>query len=146
MHSPDIGWRTLRQTIGKDASVAAGYLEKCLELSYMLPLSARDVVAQEAAFFVAWFRDDADLADQWLTQLEKPGRLQRSVQTRLDVALHCAHRDYDAAERSWREGLSLMESSTSGSAGQWLKEASLEWRDEILERKAQWAAVSSSAS
>jgi hypothetical protein len=127
----------------KDAPVAAGYLERCLELSYVLPLFARDVVAQEAAFFVAWFRDDATLADQWLTQLKKPRLMQRSVQLRLDVALRCAHRDYDAAERSWREGFTLIESSTSGTARQRLKEASLEWREEILESEAQQVAVSS---
>lgn len=129
----------------KDAPVAAGHLERCLELSPILPHSTRDLVAQEAAFFTAWFRDDADLADQWLTQLKKPRQMQRSVRLRLDVALRCAHRDYDAAERSWREGLALLESSTSGSVRHQLKEASLEWREEILERKAQRIAVPSRA-
>jgi hypothetical protein len=129
----------------KDAPVAAGDLERCLELSPILPHSTRDLVAQEAAFFTAWFRDDADLADQWLTQLKKPRQMQRSVRLRLDVALRCAHRDYDAAERSWREGLALLESSTSGSVRHQLKEASLEWREEILERKAQRVAVPSRA-
>ncbi len=129
----------------RDVLVAAGHLERCLELSHMLPLSIRDIVAQEAAFFTAWFRDDATLADQWLTQLKKPRRMQRSVRLRLDVALHCAHRDYDAADCSWREGFTLMESSTSGSARQRLKEASLEWREEILGRKAQRVGASSSA-
>jgi hypothetical protein len=112
----------------------------------MLPVSIRDLVAQEAAFFTAWFRDDAYLADQWVTQLTKPRLMQRSVQLRLDVALRCAHRDYDAADRSWQEGFALMESSTSGIAQQRLKEASLEWREEIFGRKAQRVATSSSAS
>jgi hypothetical protein len=129
----------------KDAPVAAIHLERCLELSHMLPASIRDLVAQEAAFFTAWFRDDAYLADQWVTQLTKPRLMQRSVQLRLDVALRCAHRDYDAADRSWQEGFALMESSTSGIAQQRLKEASLEWREEIFGRKTQRVATSSSA-
>jgi hypothetical protein len=130
----------------KDVLVAAGHLERCLELSHMLPLSIRDLVAQEAAFFTAWFRDDAGLADQWLTQLKKPKLMQRSVQVRLDIALHCAHRDYDAADRSWREGFALIESSTSGNARLRLKEASLEWREEILGRKAQRVGASNNVS
>jgi hypothetical protein len=128
----------------KDAAVAAVHLERCLELSQMLPVSTRDLVAQEAAFFAAWFRDDASLADRWVTQLMKPRQLQRSVQLRLDVALSCAHRDYDAADRSWQEGFALIDSSALGIAQQRLKEASLEWREEILGRKAQRVATSSS--
>lgn len=125
----------------KDASVAAGHLERCLELVHMLPLSTRDLVTQEAAFFTAWFRDDAALADQWLTQLKKPRLMQRLVQIRLDVALRCAHRDYDAADLSWREGLTSIESSTSGCARELLKESWLEWQEEIQERKAQRSTV-----
>jgi hypothetical protein len=121
----------------KDAPVAAGHLERCLELVHMLPLSTRDLVAQEAAFFTAWFRDDASLADQWLTQLKKRGLIQRLVQVRLDVALRCAHRDYDAANLSWREGLTFIESSTSGNARELLKESWMEWGAEIQDRKAQ---------
>jgi hypothetical protein len=128
----------------KDATAAASHLEKCLELSHMLPLSIRDLVAQECAFFIAWFRDDAELADQWITQLKRPRQMERSVQLRLDVALRCAHRDYDAADRSWREGYTLIESSASGNARQRLKETSLEWRQEILVRKMEQAAISRS--
>ncbi|HLM81596.1 MAG TPA: hypothetical protein VK302_13330 [Terriglobales bacterium] len=129
----------------RDVVVAGQYLEKCLELSYMLPLSMRDMVAQEAAFFAAWFRDDASLAYRWLTQLHKPRVMPRSAQLRLDVALACARRDYDAAERSWQEGFRLIESSTSGRSREWMKEASLEWRQQILERRVQDITVSSNA-
>jgi len=127
----------------KDAPVAAIHLERCLELSHMLPVSIRDLVAQEAAFFTAWFRDDPSLADQWLTQLKKRGLIQRLVQLRLDVALRCAHRDYDAANLSWREGLAFIESSTSGNARELLKESWMEWRAEIQDRKAQRSTVPS---
>src|SRR5450755_4053970 len=56
----------------KDAGVAATHLERCLERAQILPRSTRDVIAQEAAVFSAWFRDDASLADRWVAQLEKP--------------------------------------------------------------------------
>jgi hypothetical protein len=130
----------------KDAPVAAGHLERCLELLHILPLSTQDLVAQEAAFFTAWFRDDASLADQWLTQLKKRRLMPRLVQVRLDVALRCAHRDHDAANLSWREGLTFIESSTSGNARELLKESWMEWGAEIRERKAQRVTVSSSVS
>src|SRR5260370_33764330 len=106
----------------KDARIAAGHLERCLELVHILPLSTRDLVAQEAAFFTAWFRDDATLADKWLAQLKKPGRMQRLVQF-VDVALGCGHRDYDTVDLAWREGLAFIESSTSGCARELLKES-----------------------
>src|SRR6266478_6323146 len=67
----------------KDAPVAGTHLEKCLELVHKLPPSTRDLVAQEAAVFAGWFRDDATLADKWLAQLKKPGRMQRLIQFRL---------------------------------------------------------------
>lgn len=128
-----------------DVMTAAAHLEKCLELAGVLPQSARDALAMEAAFFTAWFRDDTALASLWLTQLKKPRRSQRVVRLRLDVALHCVRRDYDAAECSWREGFELLESATSGGARQMLKEASLDWREEILKRKTQQVTVSDSA-
>jgi hypothetical protein len=121
----------------KDASLAAGHLERCLEFAYRLPLSSRDLVAQEAAVFTAWFRDDASLADKWFAQVKKPGRMQRLVRLRLDLALRCARRDYDAADLAWREGLTFIESATAGRAQERLKESWLEWQAEIHERQAQ---------
>lgn len=121
----------------KNAPVAALHLERCLDLVGMVPLSARDIVAQEAAVFTAWFRGDASLAGQWLTQINKPQRMQRLVRLRLDVALRCAHRAYDAADLSWREGLTYIEEATAGAAREQLKQSWLEWGTEIEDRKAQ---------
>jgi hypothetical protein len=95
----------------KDAGVAATHLERCLERAQILPLSTRDVIAQEAAVFSAWFRDDASLADRWVAQLRKPALMQRFVKIRLDVALRCARRDYAGAENAWRDGLAFIEKS-----------------------------------
>jgi hypothetical protein len=71
--------------------------------------------------------------------------MSRALQLRLDVALDCARRDFDAAEYSWQESFRLIESSTSGRSREWMKEASLEWREQILERKVQGITVSSNA-
>jgi hypothetical protein len=112
-------------------------LERCLEFAHKLPLSIRDLVAQEAAVFTAWFRNDGSLADKWLTQVKKPVLMQRLVRLRLDVALRCAHRDYDAAALAWQEGLTFIERATAGRSQEKLKESWMEWHAEIEERQAQ---------
>jgi hypothetical protein len=121
----------------KDACTAARHLERCLEFAHKLPLSIRDLVAQEAAVFTAWFRNDGSLADKWLTQVKKPVLMQRLVRLRLDVALRCAHRDYDAAALAWQEGLTFIERATAGRSQEKLKESWIEWHAEIEERQAQ---------
>ena len=126
----------------KEAHLAATHLERCLELAQILPLSTRDVIAQEAAVFVAWFRHDASLADRWVAQLKKPGLMQHFVRIRLAVAICCAHRDYPGAENAWQAGLAFIETATSGSSRERLKEGWNEWREEILERKTAAVAVS----
>jgi hypothetical protein len=125
----------------KDVPIAATHLERCLELVHKLPHSTRDLVAQEAAVFTSWFRDDASLGDKWLTQVKKPGLMQHLVQVRLDVALRCAHRDYDAADLAWQDGITFIERSSSGTARERLKESWLEWQAEIQDRKAQRSIV-----
>jgi hypothetical protein len=119
----------------KDAATAADYLEKCLDFSPRLPVSLRDLVAQEAAVYSAWFRNDGSLADKWLTQVRKPLQMQRLVRLRLDVALRCGHQDYAAAALSWQEGMTFIERATSGDSQRRLKESWLEWQEEILERQ-----------
>jgi hypothetical protein len=129
----------------KDATIAALHLERCLESVGGLPLSARDVVAQEAAVFTAWFRDNVAVADKWVTQVRKPQKMQPLVRIRLDAALSWAHRDYDAVDLAWRTGLAFIEKATAGTARERLKESWLEWQAEIQDRKAQLVAVSSAA-
>ena len=129
----------------KDALTAGGHLEKCLELARMLPPSTRDLVAQEAAVFSSWFLSDAPLADKWLAQVKKPGLMERLVRLRLDVALRSAHRDYEAVDRAWQDGLTFIETATAGTAQARLKESWLEWQAEIRERQAQLPKVLSDA-
>jgi len=119
----------------KDADTAAGHLERCLDFTPRLPISLRELVAQEAAVFSAWFRNDGSLADKWLTQVKKPLLMQRLVRLRLDVALRCAHQDYPAATLAWQEGLTFIERATSGASQHRLRESWLEWQEEIRERQ-----------
>jgi hypothetical protein len=129
----------------KDAGPAADHLERCLEFAPRLPIPLRDLVAQEAAVFSAWFRNDVSLADRWLRQVKKPLLMQRLVRLRLDVALRCVHQDYTAAALIWEEGLTFIEHATSGNSRQRLKESWLEWWEEIRERQTPTPNVLSSA-
>jgi hypothetical protein len=118
-----------------EVTVAASHLETCLELAPLLSNSIRDLVAQEATYFAAWFQDDADLAARWRSQLKIEKRTRCPDQLRLNVAIACAQRDYDAAERYWFEGFNVVEHSSSGAAQERLTEGWNEWREEILRRK-----------
>lgn len=130
-------WLAYASSSDRDEASAAGiHLERCLELTCKLPRSARDVVAQEAAFFAAWFRSDVALAEQWVTQIKKPRKLSALVQLRLNVALQCAYRDYERAERSWQEGLELIEKTAVRPIRDGLRESWLEWQIEVENRKA----------
>jgi len=129
----------------KDGHTSTVHLERCLELAGTLPPSTRDILAQEAVVFAAWFRDDASLADQWLTQVKRRRRLQPLVRLRLDVALRCAHRDYTAADSSWQEGRTFIEKATTGPAQEQLRLSWLEWQEEIEDRKAQQLTTANNA-
>jgi hypothetical protein len=129
----------------KEAFTAAGYLEGCLEFAHRLSHSLRDLVSQEAAVFSAWFRDDGALADKWLTQVKRPAQIQRLVRLRLNVAVLCAHRDYDAAALAWQEGLTFIERNTAGEPQKRLKESWMEWQEEIRERQSHTPAVMTGA-
>jgi hypothetical protein len=121
----------------KDAPVAALQLEKCLELAGQLPISTRDVLAQEAAVFAAWFRNDAVLADKWSAQLRKPRLVSNLAKITLRIATSCARRDFDNAKKGWQEGLAFIDRATKGNSHNLLKESWLEWQAEILEREIQ---------
>jgi hypothetical protein len=129
----------------KDAPVAAGHLEKCLNMAGIVPISKRDFLAQEAAVFTAWFRNDASLADKWLAQLQKPHLLSRLVQLRVRIATSCARRDFDGAMAGWQEGRMFIDRATAGTARKLMTESWLEWQTEILERQDRPAAMEGSA-
>ncbi len=125
----------------EDRGIAAIHFERCLELAGILPAPLRDLIAQEAAYFAAWFRDDASLADQWRAQVKKPQKLAPLVRIRLNVAIRCVHRDYEATEHFWQEGLALIERAAVGPVRERLRDSWLEWRAEIEDRKSKRTAL-----
>jgi len=125
----------------KDVDLAAQYLERCLETTPALTLRWRDLVAQEAAVFSAWFAMDGDLAEKWLTQVKKRRSLMPILRVRIEVALDCGHRDYDKALAAWDKGFSLVQKLPTTPSNKSLMESWLEWRTEILERPPQFVSV-----
>jgi len=120
-----------------DADLAAGYLERCLSATPFLTRSLRNLVAQEAAVFSGWFRKDSELADKWVLQLKTRRSLRPLLQTRLEVAISCAQRDFEGAEMAWENGLKLVQQLPTTPSNQALLESWLEWRTEIQQCQAQ---------
>jgi Zn-dependent protease len=125
----------------KEESAAEAHLERCLELSSSLNPSIRDMAAQEAAVFSAWFRGDVPLADRWVSQLKKPRLMHPLQQIRLAVALHCGQNDFDTAIECWQEGAILIGKMPQTAAQAQLKKSWLEWQSEIQERQRRLASA-----
>jgi hypothetical protein len=119
----------------KDASTAACHLEKCLELTPLLPLSLRDTAALESAVFSYWFRDDVSKGSKWTTQIERLERFSQLVRIRHDVARQCGNRNYESAIEDWEKGLVLVNELPAVLSTKWVKESWLEWREEISQRR-----------
>jgi len=119
----------------KDAALAAAHLERCLQLVQLLRPSIRDLVAQEAAVFSAWFRKDALLAEKWVTQIKKPRLMQPLLRIRMNLALCCPRRDFASAGDLWQQGFAFIEKLPATLSGDRLRESWLEWQAEIQERQ-----------
>lgn len=117
----------------KESELAAQRLERCLELSPLLPSLLRDLVAQEAAVFSAWFRMDSNLAEKWLLQVKRFHSLGPVVQARTEVALYCARCDFQSAIAAWERAFDLVQKLPEKSENSALKESWLEWRTEFEE-------------
>lgn len=119
----------------KQSDFAAQHLERCLELAPLLTSSLRDLVAQEAAVFTAWFRTDSNLAERWLRQVKILRSLGPVLKARTEVALHCARHEFDKAIRTWDRGFDLVQKLPTTPANRALLESLIEWRTEIKERQ-----------
>lgn len=127
---------------GQDATLAAFHLEKCLEVAGPAGAYMLDHAALEAAFFTAWFRNDALTADKWLVHVNRPKQLPELLHIRLQTALACSKRDFDAGLVNWQEGLNWIERLPQTPSNQRLKDSWLEWCAEIEERRKQSTAES----
>lgn len=121
----------------EDDRLAGSHLERCLKLSRLLSHTVRDIAAQEAAIFAAWFRRDPLLANKWLAQVRRPKPLQPLAQLRIDIALFCARADFNEALQAWDEGLARIKMLPDTPVRQTLWEGWLEWRVQIQERQNQ---------
>jgi hypothetical protein len=119
----------------EDAALAAAHLERCLQLVHLLRPSIRDLVAQEAAVFTAWFWKDAPLAEKWVSQIKKPKLIQHLPRIRVKLALCCAHRDFAGAGDIWQQGFTFIEKLPATLSRDRLRESWLEWQGEIQERQ-----------
>jgi hypothetical protein len=119
----------------KQADVAAGYLERCLELVGLAGETLRDTLMLEAAVFQAWERDDAGKSAKWLSRVKAPARLPRLMQMRGTIAMNCAKRDFESAHANWREGLTLIEKLPATPVRESLAGSWAEWLAEIRERE-----------
>lgn len=119
----------------KDERQASSHLERCLMVSRSLTHTVRDLAAQEAAIFTAWFRRDVRLAEMWLNQIKRPKLLQPLTRCRVDIAMRCARGEFEEAFGAWNEGLSYMKMLPDTPAKRSLIEAWQDWRKQIEERQ-----------
>src|SRR5262249_41064089 len=118
-----------------DERLAASHLERCLIVSRSLTHTVRDLAAQEAAIFSAWFRRDARLAEKWLNQIKRPKLLQPLTRCRIEIATLCAQGEFERALGAWDKGLSYVKALPKTPAKQVLMEGWQDWRKQIEERK-----------
>jgi len=104
-------------------------------VSGSLTHTVRDLAAQEAAIFSAWFRRDAALADKWLCQIKRPNLVQPLTRKRIQIATHCARCQFEEALVAWNEGVLLIKQLPDTSANKILVEGWQEWRKQIEERQ-----------
>ncbi len=123
----------------KNATVAASYLERCLELAKGNGPAALDLTVTEAAVFTAWFRQDVPTAEKWLAQVKKPKEISRLSRIRVDTALLCARHEFDVALARWQEGLTYIDNLPVAPSNDTLREGWLEWQTEIQQRREQVA-------
>lgn len=126
-------WKAYSES--EDPQQATALLELCLAGCAAFEGDTRDALICEAAIASAWYRDNLEQAGIWLSRLTKRDQRDLYTQCRLDIAFHCARRDFGQALVVWDEGLVLIHELSRGRAEanekKWRK-----WRDQIMERKA----------
>src|SRR5580704_15331162 len=88
----------------KEVVLAAMHLERCLELARSQHPMQRNFLAREAAYFCAWFRSNASVAESWLSQVEGPDHATQLTLIRMSIALDCACHNFENAIAGWQKG------------------------------------------
>ena len=119
----------------KDEESAGLHLERSLKASRLLTHTVRDLAAQEAAIFSAWYRRDALVAEKWMTQIKRPKLVQPLTRHRMAIATCCARAQFEDALRSWDEGFMYIKALPETPLKETFLNAWLEWRKEIGDRQ-----------
>ena len=125
----------IRASGRKDVDVAARCLERCLEISSMLPGNLRDLLFLEASIFTAWFRRDAVRAGRWALQIRNPNSFPKLLWLRGLIALDCAKGDFPSARSEWEQAKRLIERLPRTKYREGLLTAFDEWLMEIKDRE-----------
>jgi len=89
----------------------------------------------EAVAFMAWHRDDAEKAQTWFGRVTRPERASPMLRRRVQIALSCAHRDFDRALAEIDEGLNLSDKVAAGRRAERLKSSWKEWRSAVRKKR-----------
>ena len=125
----------------KDEVVASTHLERCLELLRSQHPMQRNFLAREAAYFCAWFRGDALLAERWLSQVKGPEHATKLMQIRTSIALDCARHSFENAISGWEKGSEFVNRLPDTHVKRLLQDSWKEWNEEIQQKRAQMASL-----
>ena len=139
MHATSFHTDWLQYHLSSDPNLAAECLERCLAGLALLPPDQRqenlDQVFLEAVAFMAWHRDDAEKAQTWFGRVTRPERASPMLRRRVQIALSCAHRDFDRALAEIDEGLNLSDKVAAGRRAERLKSSWKEWRSAVRKKR-----------
>jgi hypothetical protein len=122
------------------AHLKASCLEHWLETSRHYSSEDRNGLILEAAFFMAWYRNDAAKADVWFGRAGYQNDRECYRRTRTEIALRCARGQFGPALDAWDHGLQFLQ----GLSQPWVRAYEhewIEWRKEIEERRSNYDAI-----
>jgi hypothetical protein len=120
----------------EDPEPAARHLERCLERFGIASAEFKKMLLMECAIFQAWFRDDEQKAKIWSQKSESSPPVALLSQLRLAICMHWTGRRYDELTTAWEKGRIHIENLPASPAKNRLKDAWIEWKNEIDKKRA----------
>lgn len=118
----------------QDQEVAAGFLEGCLKECAPMDDDQREQLIAEATFFTAWRRNDAAKAEIWLKRIRSLDHLHPLWQTKVRIALLCAHQQFGSAKMELDRAFSLIREAPDGAQRQRFEAEWINWGQQIEQR------------
>jgi hypothetical protein len=118
------------------------YLEKCLERFGIASAGFQKLLLMESAIFQAWFRDDEQKANIWSQRSEAGPAASLLNQLRLAICMDWTGRRLEELTSAWEKGRIHIEALPSSPAADRLKNAWLEWKDQIDKKLAACETIS----